>query len=76
MLGVKAAQVMLRYGADDFDGTVIDEKIVHMAAASSPKMLPVSQIRRLLEEAGRDPVERDTLFQPVQRSAPLPVAVA
>ena len=76
MLGVKAAQVMLRYGADDFDGTVIDEKIVHMAAAPSPKMLPVSQIRRLLEEAGRDPVERDTLFQPVQRSAPLPVAVA
>lgn len=76
MLGVKAAQVMLKFGADDFDGTVIDEKIVHMAKADSPKLLTVSKIRRLIEEAGREPVERDTLFNPVKRNAPLPSAVA
>lgn len=76
MLGVKAAQVMLRFGADDFDGTVIDEKIVHMAGSASPKLLTVSKIRRLIEEAGREPIERDTLFNPVDRSAPLPAVVA
>lgn len=76
MLGVKTAQVMLRFGADDFDGTVIDEKIVHMAGSNSPKMLTVSTIRRLIEEAGREPVERDTLFNSVKRKSPLPAAVA
>lgn len=76
MLGVKTAQVMLRFGADDFDGTVVDEKIVHMAGSKSPKLLPVSTIRRLIEEAGREPVERDTLFQPIRRTAPLPAIVA
>ncbi len=76
MLDVKTAQVMLRYGADDFDGTVVDEKIVHMAGATSPKVLTVSKIRRLIEEAGREPVERDTLFHPVERRDPLPAAIA
>ncbi len=76
MLGVKCAQVMLKFGADDFDGTVVDEKIVHMAGSSSPKLLKVSDIQRLILEAGREPVERDTLFRPVNRSTPLPVAVA
>lgn len=75
MLGVKTAQVMLRFGADDFDGTVIDEKIVHMAGSTSPKIMTVSTIRRLIEEAGRDPVERDTLFSPIQRETPLPAAL-
>ncbi len=76
MLGVKCAQVMLQFGADDFDGTVVDEKIVHMAGSSSPKLLKVSEIRRLIEEAGREPVERDTLFNPVSRAEPLPAVVA
>ncbi|MGI6457021.1 MAG: aminofutalosine synthase MqnE [bacterium] len=76
MLGVKTAQVMLRYGADDFDGTVVDEKIVHMAGSSSPKLLTVSKIQHLIRETGREPVERDTLFNPVMRTTPLPSAVA
>ncbi|MBI1387055.1 MAG: aminofutalosine synthase MqnE [bacterium] len=76
MLGVKTAQVMLRFGADDFDGTVIDEKIVHMAGSTSPKIMTVSKLRRLIEEAGRVPVERDTLFNPVMREAPLPAVTA
>ncbi len=75
MLGVKTAQTMLRFGADDFDGTVIDEKIVHMAGSTSPKIMTVTTIRRLIEEAGRDPVERDTLFSPIQRVTPLPAAL-
>ncbi|NPU98755.1 MAG: aminofutalosine synthase MqnE [Candidatus Omnitrophica bacterium] len=76
MLGVKTAQVMLRFGADDFDGTVIDEKIVHMAGSTSPKLLTVSTIQRLIREAGREPVERDTLFQPYHRTQSLPATIA
>jgi aminodeoxyfutalosine synthase len=76
MLGVKCAQVMLQFGADDFDGTVVDEKIVHMAGSSSPKRLHVSEIRRLIEEAGREPVERNTLFEPITRTEPLPAVTA
>lgn len=76
MLGVKCAQTLLLFGADDFDGTVINEKIVHMAGAKSPKILTVSTIRRIIEETGLTPVERDTFFHPVQREAPLPAAIA
>lgn len=76
MIGVKCAQVMLYYGTDDFDGTVMDEKIVHMAGSKSPKILTVSTIKRLIKEAGREPVERDTLFNPIQRETPLPAEVA
>ncbi len=76
MLGIKTAQVMLHFGADDFDGTVIDEKIVHMAGSTSPSVMRVSNIRRLITEAGRDPIERDTLFNPIQRDEPLPSAIA
>ena len=65
MLGVKCAQTLLLFGADDFDGTVIDEKIVHMAGSKSPKTLTVSQIRHLIEEAGLEAIERDTFFNPV-----------
>lgn len=76
MLGVKTAQVMLRFGADDFDGTVLDEKIVHMAGSTSPKSMTVSTIRRLIEEAGLEPVERDTLFNPIHRDHSVPAALA
>ncbi len=75
MLGVKTAQVMLQFGADDFDGTVQDEKIGHMAGSNSPKLLTVYEILRLIRETGRDPVERDTLFQPVHRKNSIPTAV-
>ena len=68
MLGVKCAQTLLLFGADDFDGTVIDERIVHMAGSASPKMLTATKIRRLIEETGLEPVERDTFFNPVTRA--------
>ncbi len=68
MLGVGTAQIALAYGADDIDGTVRHELIYHDAGAQTPQMLSVEQIRRLIEEAGREPVERDTLYRRVERN--------
>lgn len=68
MLGIPTAQLSLSYGADDIDGTVVHEKIYHDAGSDSPQELTVAQLRRLIEEAGRVPVERDTLYNEVVRS--------
>jgi aminodeoxyfutalosine synthase len=67
MLGIGTAQVALAYGADDIDGTVRHELIYHDAGAETPEILSVEQIRRLIVEAGREPVERDTLYRRVVR---------
>jgi aminodeoxyfutalosine synthase len=67
MLGVKLSQVSLSFGVDDIDGTVIQEKITHSAGADTPEELSVEEIVRLIEEAGRVPVERDTLYRKVHR---------
>lgn len=80
MLGIGTAQVALAYGADDFDGTVRHEKIYHDAGAETPEVLSVDVIRRLITEAGREPVERDTLYRRVIRDGVrwdvgLPIAV-
>jgi aminodeoxyfutalosine synthase len=69
MLGPKTAQVALSFGADDLDGTVVEERIVHMAGATSPEELTVAELKRLIVEAGRTPQERDTLYRPVVRDA-------
>jgi len=67
MLGIGTAQVALAYGADDIDGTVRHELIYHDAGAETPEILSVEQIRQLIQEAGREPVERDTLYHRVER---------
>ena len=67
MLGIDVAQTALAYGADDLDGTVRHELIYHDAGATTPEVLQVDQIRRLIEETGREPVERDTLYRRVDR---------
>lgn len=67
MLGIGTAQTALAYGADDLDGTVRHELIYHDAGATTPEVLSVEEIRRLIVEAGRDPAERDTLYRRVQR---------
>jgi aminodeoxyfutalosine synthase len=67
MLGIGTAQTALAYGADDLDGTVRHELIYHDAGAKTPEILSVEQIRRLITEAGREPVERDTLYRRVER---------
>ena len=69
MLGVGTAQIALSYGADDLDGTVRHELIYHDAGAETPEILSVDAIRLLIEEAGREPIERDTLYRKVQRDA-------
>lgn len=66
-LGVGTAQVALAYGADDLDGTVRHEAIHHDAGARSPEILSVDELRALIVEAGREPVERDTLYRRVRR---------
>lgn len=68
MLGIETAQVALNYGADDIDGTVRHELIYHDAGATTPQMLTVEQMKRLIAETGRVPVERDTLYREVHRS--------
>jgi aminodeoxyfutalosine synthase len=68
MLGIQTAQVALSFGADDIDGTVVHEKIYHDAGSDSPQELTVAQLRRLIAEAGRVPIERDTLYREVVRT--------
>ncbi len=68
MLSVKIAQTALYYGADDFDGTVVEEKIGHMAGADSQQGLTSRQIERIILDAGFEPVERDSLFRKVLRT--------
>jgi aminodeoxyfutalosine synthase len=65
MLGVKTAQSALWFGADDLDGTVQEEKIYHMAGAETPQVMTPAEIVRLIRNAGRSPVERDTLYNVV-----------
>jgi len=65
MLGTKVAQIAQSFGADDLDGTVMEEKITHMAGAESPDFLTRTQMEKLIIDAGRIPVERDTFFNPV-----------
>jgi aminodeoxyfutalosine synthase len=69
MLGIGTAQAALAYGADDLDGTVRHELIYHDAGATTPQTLSVADIRRLIQQAGRDPVERDSLYRELKREA-------
>ena len=71
MLGEKVAQVALSFGADDLDGTVVDERITQAAGGTAGTGLPRRRLEQLIREAGRVPVLRDTLYRPLQES-PLP----
>lgn len=68
MLSEKIAQTALSFGADDIDGTVVHELIYHDAGAKTPEGLTVDQLHHLIREAGREPVERDTLYRRVIRN--------
>ena len=68
MMSAKIAQIALRFGADDIDGTVIEEKIYHDAGAETPQGMRRADLVRLITEAGRVPVERDTLYRAVERT--------
>lgn len=66
----KIAQVGLRFGADDLDGTIVHETIYSSAGSTSPSGLREDQLIRLIREAGRTPIERDTLYNVVREHAP------
>jgi len=65
MIGQKLSQIALSFGADDVDGTVKEEIITHMAGAETEQAMSRDQLLRLIREAGRIPIERDTLYNVV-----------
>jgi len=66
MIGPRLAQIGLSFGADDIDGTVTEEKIAHDAGAPTAQSMTVHELCRLIREAGRRPIERDTVFHVVK----------
>jgi aminodeoxyfutalosine synthase len=63
MIGEGLAQVGLSYGANDLDGTIIEEEIAHQAGAKTPMMLSKQELIRLIREGGFEPLERDNLYK-------------
>src|SRR5258705_8262047 len=70
MMTPRIAQIALRFGADDIDGTVVEENIYHDAGATTSQSLRRGELLQLIRKAGREPVERDTLYRPVTRTEP------
>jgi len=68
MMTPRIAQIALRFGADDIDGTVVEEKIYHDAGATTSQSMRRGELLSLIRRAGREPVERDTLYRPVTRT--------
>ena len=70
-IGLPLAQVALSYGVDDLHGTIIEEKIFHMAGASTPQEQAVGTLEHVIREAGREPVQRDSFYRhlPKKRTA-------
>ncbi len=68
MMTPRIAQIALRFGADDLDGTIVEEHIYHDAGATTTQSLRRAELLQLIRRAGRTPVERDTLYRAVERS--------
>jgi aminodeoxyfutalosine synthase len=66
MISPRIAQFGLWSGADDLDGTIVEEKIVHMAGAKTPVGLTVGELTRLIRDAGRVPIQRDSVYNTVR----------
>ena len=66
MVGLKIAQLATVFGVDDIDGTVVEERITHMAGATTPEALSKDELVSLIAETGHTPVERDTLYRVVR----------
>ncbi len=66
MLGIKVSQLSLLFGVDDLDGTVVEEKITHAAGAETDESISRSELVDLIFDAGRTPVERDTLYNVIK----------
>ncbi len=70
--GVEVAQTALWFGVDDLDGTVQEERIYHMAGAPTPEVMTPGEITRLITDAGREAVERDTFYNVVSARGRVP----
>ncbi len=68
-LGLPLAQVALNYGVDDLHGTIIEEKIFHMAGAITPQQQSVEALEKAIREAGREPMQRDSFYRRIPNSA-------
>jgi len=66
MVGPKVAQISLHFGVDDIDGTVVEERITHAAGAQTGMEMTVGEIVTMIRQAGRIPVERDTLYNVIR----------
>src|SRR5438552_5841839 len=81
-LGLPLAQVSLSYGVDDLHGTILEERIFHMAGATTPQQQTVAALEYAIREAGREPVQRDSHYRHISRgqtnatSAPAELACA
>jgi aminodeoxyfutalosine synthase len=62
-LGLPLAQVSLSYGVDDLHGTILEEKIFHMAGATTPQQQTIEALKHTIREAGREPVQRDSYYR-------------
>jgi aminodeoxyfutalosine synthase len=69
MLGEKIAQVALHFGANDLDGTIFDERITRAAGGTAGSGMTRQKLERLITEAGRTPVLRDTLYCPIKEAS-------
>ena len=82
-LGLPLAQVSLSYGVDDLHGTILEEKIFHMAGATTPQQQTVAALEHVIREAGREPVQRDSFYRHIsprpmtgRNTAPVPTELA
>jgi aminodeoxyfutalosine synthase len=65
-MGLPLAQVSLSYGVDDLHGTIMEEKIFHMAGATTPQAQTVATLERAIREAGREPMQRDSHYRHIK----------
>jgi aminodeoxyfutalosine synthase len=68
MLGEKISQLALKFGADDIDGTIIEEKITRSAGGLTSGQLTAEQLSDMIKKAGRIPVERDSFYRKIRRT--------
>ena len=73
-MGLPLAQVSLNYGVDDLHGTIIEEKIFHMAGAKTPQEQTVAALEHVIREAGREPVQRDSYYRHLSKKRPAAAA--
>jgi aminodeoxyfutalosine synthase len=73
-VGLPLAQIALSYGVDDLHGTIIEEKIFHMAGATTPQEQTVATLEHVIREAGREPVQRDSFYRHLPKKSPAAAA--